>query len=364
MSVKVLEIFSGLQDPRRQSGNYVYPLNELVFLTICGVLCGCEDWHNISEFGKSQGWLRKYLPYKEGVASHDTLGRVFSLLNTSDFETCFVNWVEQLKFLDKDGIVSIDGKRVCNSGDSDAGKTAIHLVSAFASEAGICMGQVATAEKSNEITAIPVLLDMLVLKDCVVTIDAMGCQREIVEKIISKDADYVISLKSNQQELYEEVKHAFKFMSPQSIDKHLDAGHGRVESRVCKVISDLRFIDQAKQWKGIKSVAMIQAQRMDKKTGLTTNETRYYICSIESAQRINTIVRKHWRIENSLHWILDVRFNEDNEMKRKGASPYNFSFITKTVINFIKLNKSKGSIKTKRLKAAWETRFREELLKI
>ena len=361
MSVKILEIFSGLQDPRRCTGNYIYPLNELIFLTICGVLCGCEDWHNISEFGKSQlKWLKKYLPYKDGIASHDTLGRVFGLLNTADFESCFVSWVEQLNILDKDGIVSIDGKRVCNSANSS--KSALHLVSAFAVDAGISMGQLATAQKSNEITAIPNLLDMLVLKNCVVTIDAMGCQREIVEKIISKDAHYVISLKGNQGELYEEVKHAFKFMEPQGVDKQVDAGHGRVETRTCKVITDLRFIDEARQWKGIASVAMIEAQRLDKKTGITAYDTRFYICSIKDAIQINTAVRKHWGIENSLHWILDVRFNEDKEMKRKGESPYNFSFITKTVINLIKLNKSKGSVKTKRLKAAWETEFREKLL--
>jgi len=365
MSVKILEIFSGLQDPRRQTGNYVYPLNELIFLTICGVLCGCEDWQNISEFGKSQlSWLRKYLPYECGVASDDTLGRVFGLLNTSDFESCFVSWAEELNVLDKDGIVSIDGKRVCNSKDSTVEKSAIHLVSAFAVEAGICIGQVATAEKSNEITAIPDLLDMLILKNCIVTIDAMGCQRQIVENIISKEADYVIALKNNQQELYDEVEQAFTFMEPQIIDKQIDAGHGRVETRICKVITDLRFVDESKKWKGIESVAMVEARRVDKKSGSSACETRYYICSIKNAKQINAAVRKHWGIENSLHWILDVRFNEDNEMKRKGSSPYNFSFITKTVINIIRMNKSKGSVKTKRLKAAWDSSFREKLLKI
>lgn len=365
MSVKILEIFSGLQDPRRKAGNYTYPLNELIFLTISGVLCGCEDWQNISEFGKSQlSWLRKYLPYENGVASHDTLGRVFGLLDTSEFESCFTSWAEQLNVLDQGGIISIDGKRVCNSADAGSGKAAIHLVSAFAVDAGICIGQVATAEKSNEITAVPDLLDMLVLKNCIVTIDAMGCQRRIVEKIISKEADYVIALKSNQQELYEEAKQVFKFMEPQDIDNQIDAGHGRVETRVCKVVTDLRFVDEAEHWQAIGCVAMVQAQRINKKTGLAAQETRYYICSIKNARQINTAVRKHWGIENSLHWILDVRFNEDNEMKRQGESPYNFSFMTKTVANIIKLNKSKGSVKTKRLKAAWDSNFREELLNI
>jgi predicted transposase YbfD/YdcC len=275
MSVKILEIFSGLKDPRRESGNYTYPLNELIFLTICGVLCGCEDWQNISEFGKSQlSWLRKYLPYTSGIASHDTLGRVFSALNSKEFERCFVSWVEQLNLLDQDGIIGIDGKRVCNSSDADSGKSAIHLVSAFAVDAGICIGQVATAEKSNEITAIPVLLDMLVLKNCIVTIDAIGCQQQIVKDLVSKGADYVISLKGNQQELYEEAKQAFQFTPTQSTDKQVDAAHGRIETRLCDVITDLRFIDEAKHWKGIQSVARIQAERTDKKTGKTTKEIK------------------------------------------------------------------------------------------
>lgn len=363
MSLKIIEIFSEIEDPRRITGNYIYPLNELIFLTICGVLCGCEDWQNISEFGKSQlDWLRKYLPYENGIASHDTLGRVFGFLNSAEFERCFVRWVETLNILDKDGIISIDGKRVCNSADASEGKAALHVVSAFASLAGICVGQVATAAKSNEITAIPVLLDMLVLHNCVVTIDAMGCQREIVEKIVSKGADYVIALKGNQQELHEEVQHAFTFMDVQGIDKQVDTGHGRVETRICKVITDLSFIDEHIHWTGIKSVVKIEAKRTNKTTGQTSEDTRYYICSIVDAQQINLAVRKHWGIENSLHWILDVRFKEDDEMKRKKASPYNFSFITKTILNLIKLDKSKGSVKTKRLKAAWKTSFREQLL--
>lgn len=343
----------------------MYPLNELVFLTISGVLCGAEDWVNICEFGNTQlEWLRKYLPFTNGIPSHDTLGRVFEQLDSAEFERCFVQWSKEIHLLTQGEVIAIDGKSACKSYDTQSGKQAIHLVSAFASRNSICLGQVKTADKSNEITAVPQLLDMICLKGCLVTIDAMGCQKKIAAHIIDEQADYVLALKANQEELLEEVKHAFKIFDAQSIDKQVDAAHGRVESRTCELISDLRFIDEAQHWKGLKSVIRITALRSDKTHQSEQVECRYYISSLTNAEQINQAVRHHWGIENALHWVLDVRFNEDFERKRKGQSPYNFSFITKTVLNLIRLDQAKGSIKTKRLKAAWEIKVRERILKL
>ncbi|MEM9822027.1 MAG: ISAs1 family transposase [Bacteroidota bacterium] len=365
MSISVLTLFESITDPRRESGHYLYSLNELIFLTISGVLCGAEDWVNISEFGSSQlEWLRKHLPYSNGIPSHDTLGRVFEQLDSEEFERCFVKWTEQIEDLTQGELIAIDGKTVCKSHDTTQGKKAIHLVSAFASRNNICIGQVKTSDKSNEITAIPQLLDLICIQGSVVTIDAMGCQKKIASHIVEEQADYVLALKANQEELLEEVKQAFKFCVPQEIDKHIDAAHGRVESRVCELISDLRFVDEARYWKGLKSVVRITAKRSDKTHHTEQNECRYYITTLTNAKRVNKAVRSHWGIENALHWVLDVRFNEDFERKRKGSSPYNLSFITKSVLNMIRLDQAKGSIKTKRLKAAWDISTRERILKL
>jgi len=365
MSENLLSLFDELTDSRRLGGHYLYPLNEILFLTISGVLCGAEDWVNISEFGHTQlVWLRKYLPFSNGIPSHDTLGRVFEQLDSKEFERCFVQWTQQINQLTQGQVLAIDGKTVCKSHDTVSGQQAIHLVSAFASINNICVGQVKTADKSNEITAIPQLLDMICVKGCTVTIDAMGCQKKIADHIIEEQADYVLALKANQQELFEEVKHAFKIGTPQEVDKQVDAAHGRVESRICELISDLRFVDEAEHWRGIQSVVRITALRSDKTHQSEHSEVRYYISSLSNAKQINQAVRAHWGIENALHWVLDVRFNEDKERKRKGASPYNFSFITKAVLNMIRLDKTKGSIKTKRLKAAWDNNIRERILNL
>jgi len=365
MSRNVLEIFAPLADPRRIGGHHLYPLNELLFLTISGVLCGAEDWVNISEFGNTQlEWLRKYLPFSNGIPSHDTLGRVFEQLDSTEFERCFVEWTKQLNQLTEGQVIAIDGKTARKSYDSASGKPAIHLVSAFASANNICMGQVKTADKSNEITAIPQLLDMICIEQCLVTIDAMGCQRKIAEQIIDGQAQYVLALKANQEELLEEVEHAFQSFDIQEVDKQLDASHGRAVSRTCEVITDLKFIDEAQHWKGIKSVVRLTARRTDKTHLAEQVEYRYYISSLTNAVQINEAIRHHWGIENSLHWVLDVRFNEDFERKRKGNSPYNFAFITKAVLNMIRLDEAKGSIKTKRLKAAWDPNVRERILNI
>jgi len=365
MSSTALSIFESITDPRRSSGHYLYPLNEVIFLTICAVCSGAEDWVNISEFGKNQqDWLRQYLPYQNGIPSHDTLGRLFNQLDSSEFENNFIRWAEQVSDLTEGDIIAIDGKTACGSHDYSSQQHAIHLVSAFASMNNICIGQVKIADKSNEIRAIPALLDLICINSCLVTIDAMGCQKEIAAKIIDEQADYVLALKANQGELMEEVIKAFQIMPILAVEEQLDAGHGRIEKRRCSVISDLRFVDEASKWKNLNAIVRINVERIDKTHRTQQLETRYYISSITNAKQINAAIRHHWGIENALHWVLDVRFNEDGERKRKGQTAYNFSFITKTVLNLIRMDKSKGSIKTKRLKAAWNTTFRQQLLNL
>ena len=367
MSVEntLFEVFQGMEDPRRTSGHYLYPLDELLFLTISAVISGVEDWVHIQAFGEDQlEWLRKFLPYRNGIPSHDCLGKVFAHLNHEQFSQAFVQWTAGLSERTQGQIISIDGKRLCGSYDTYKGKAAIHLVSAFASANGLILGQVKTADKSNEITAIPELLELIALEGCLVTIDAMGCQREIAQKIVDQQADYILALKANQEELYQEVIHAFTFMPITISDEELDKGHGRVEKRTCQVISDLRFIDEHAKWPGIKAVARIEAQRYQPLHDKHEVEYRYYICSIADAQQINQAVRLHWGIENKLHWVLDVVFREDLSRKRLGQMPQNFAIITKMAINLIKMNKHKGSIKVKRHKAAWNQSFRQELLNI
>jgi predicted transposase YbfD/YdcC len=362
---RLFDVFSQVTDPRRKGGNYIYPLDEILFLVISGVLSGLEDWVHISAFGKDQiEWLRRFLPFENGIPSHDCLGYVFSLMDTTAFGQAFVEWSEGLSKRTKGEVVSIDGKRLCGSYDTYKGKSAIHLVSAFASANGLALGQVKTPDKSNEIKAIPELLNLICVEGCLVTIDAMGCQKAIAEKIKEEKADYVLALKGNQPELFEEVKRAFEFMPISEVDQELDQGHGRIEKRICETITDLRFIDESLKWKGIKAVARINAHRTHKIDGKQEQQYRYYISSITNAKQINQAVRMHWAIENKLHWVLDVRFLEDNSRKRNGEMPENFSLITKMAINLIKMHPAKGSIKGKRLKAGWNQTFRQELLQI
>ena len=205
---------------------------------------------------------------------------------------------------------------------------------------------------------------MICVQGCLVTIDAMGCQKAIAEKIIEEDADYVLALKGNQPELFEEVRKAFEIMPIQGVDKQVDSGHGRVEIRICEVLTDLRFVDEAIKWKGLKSVARIDARRTHKINGKEEQEFRYYICSIVDPKKINQAIRLHWGIENKVHWVLDVRFSEDKSRKRIGDMPQNFALITKMAINLIKQHPVKGSIKVKRMKAAWNQQFRQEVLQI
>lgn len=362
------KIFNKLTDPRRTNkGNLQHKLTDIIFLVISAVVSGANDWKNIEIFGKSQlSWLRKFASFENGIPSHDTLGRFFSQLNTAEFGKCFSEWAKKISKLTEREIIAIDGKRLRGSYNTASGKSAIHMVSAYASENGLCLGQVSCEEKSNEITAIPKLLDIIAVKGCTVTIDAMGCQKEITKKIRDKEADYILAVKENQKELLEQVKKVHEITKSKNIDVSIDSGHGRIENRKCTVTDNLRFFDVAQQWKDVRTVIKIESERYMKINGKTQKEERYYISSSEAnAKRINKAVRNHWSIENNLHWMLDVVFNEDRSRRRQGNSAANFNLISKIALALVSKEESKKiSKKGKRYRAALDTKFREKILRI
>jgi len=362
-SAEFRTFLSSVTDPRTPGGNFKYPLSEILFLSVAAALCGLRDWTEIAIFGNSQlVWLRKYLPFANGTPSHDCLGDIFGLINHETFTAAFTRWATSLNVLANGDVVAIDGKTLCGSHDRSNGKAAIHLVSAFAASQGITLAQRKVDDKSNEITAIPELIDALILEGCLVTIDAMGCQHAIVEKITEAKADFVIAVKDNQPTLFEQVQQAFANTKPSEEYADHDAGHGRVESRRCRVVNNLRWLPQAAHWPEVKAVARIDSRRYNKQTGVEETASRFYICSIDSARQIHQAVRSHWSIENQLHWVMDVSFGEDGARKREKQSVENFALVTKTALNLIRQHPSKGSVKGRRIKAAFDTDFRESLM--
>ena len=358
--------FSGMKDPRRTSkGHHLYPLEEILFLCISAVVSGMDDWMSISMFGRSKlSWLRQYLPYKQGIPSHDVLEKVFAVLDPVQFSECFTDWVNSMAELTGGEVIAIDGKTICGSDDKGSGKSALHVVSAYAAGNRLCLGQKAVVEKSNEITAIPALLKLLTVKDCIITIDAMGCQKTIAGTIIEKEADYILMVKDNQQELKEQVEKVFGLNPKTEADMTLDFGHGRIEQRTCQAIDNLTFLDDKEDWPGLKSIAKVISERTDKRSGKKSTETRYYISSLPARPKvIGNAVRSHWAIENNLHWTLDMVFKEDNSLKKKGNSALNYNIIAKMALNIIEREtESKNSKPKKRQLAALDDEFRSKLL--
>lgn len=360
-----LQFFAGLEDPRVERTKD-HLLTDIIFITIAAVVSGAESWYDIEDFGTAkQEWLRKFLSLPNGIPTHDTFNRVFAALNPDELAKCFLAWTQCVSERTEGEVISIDGKALrgsCRPGS----KSMVHMVSAWASANNIVLGQLKVDDKSNEITAIPALLEVLVLTGCIVTIDAMGCQKTIASAIIDKGADYILALKGNQSELHNQVQDSFRFMEVRSVSHQTDLGHGRVEKRTCSVIDDLSMIEQNNQWKGLHNIIKIESERYMKSTGETQRETRYYISSAKGdGDQFNRNIRDHWKIENSLHWILDVAFNEDQSHKRAGNAAQNFSVINRIALNLLKNDTpSKRSIKGKRLKAAWNNEYLERVLKI
>lgn len=359
--------FDQLTDPRSPK-SLVYPLDTIVFLTVAAVTAGADSFVEIEVFGKNKlNWLKKYVCCPDDrIPSHDTLGDLFSRLNPKEFQQCFINWTSQVCNITEGDLIAIDGKRLRGSYDRHDNKAAIHMVSAWSSKNQIVLGQTKVDQKSNEITAIPVLIDLLDLKGAIVSIDAMGCQKEVAKQIRKAEADYILALKGNQSTLEQQVKAHFGYAVPASQNETVTKGHGRIETRKCTVIDNLDMLDQSDQWPELNTVIRIESLREFPLTKKNHTETRYYISSRQdTAKAFNTLIRQHWEVENKLHWVLDVNFREDHSRIRLGHADENFSTIRRIALNIIKLdNTVKASQRAKRKMASWNDRFLEAVLKL
>jgi len=320
----VLDYFSKISDPR-ESYKVRYKLEDIFFITLCAVICGAETWVAIAYFGNAKKrWFEDVLELKHGIPSHDTFANVFSMIDNEEFSRCFVRWVESIAEECDENIISFDGKCLRRSLDKASEKSAIYMVSAWASANELVLGQQRVDEKSNEITAIPKLLARLNIEGSVITMDAMGCQTAIAEDIVERNADYMLSLKGNQGNLHNDVKTFFESAAQASLlaSQNVDAGHGRIETRKVRATLDVDWLrDRHPRWKSY----------------------------------LGHVIRSHWGIENKLHWVLDCAFNEDQSRARVGNSAENLAVIRHTALNILKSDKSlKTGIKTKRLNAGWD----------
>ncbi len=365
-AIGFLDFFRQIPD-HRINRRKVHRVEEILLVTFCGIITGCEGWDDIELYGNTKlDFLRRYLPFKSGIASDDTLRRFFRALDPEKFESCFIDWVRSFQMDLESKVVAIDGKT--SRGSFDGENRPLHLLNAFVSELGLSLGQLKVDSKSNEITAIPTLLDMLDLAESIVTIDAMGCQSAITEKIIANKADYVLALKGNQGALHEDVEMFFKRKLPKIKRyeyKENSSGHGRNEIRKCVAVDDIDWLrTRHPQWFKLKSIIEIESTRDIK--GTVTTEKRYYISSLDAdPKNLLRIVRQHWGIENKLHWVLDVCFGEDKSRIRKGNAPRNIAIIKKTALNLLQIIKAtRPRISLKRMikLAGWDNDFLNEVL--
>jgi predicted transposase YbfD/YdcC len=365
--------FADVEDPRRDEGKR-HSLTAIIVMALCAVICHADTWPEIEEFARSkENWFRQFLELPHGIPTQYTFRRLFLLLDPEQVQKCFLAWVESVQETTNGDVVAVDGKALRRAFTQGGKKGMIHMVNAWSSLNHLVLGQVKVDKKSNEITAIPRLLDMLVLNNCIVTIDAMGCQREIAQKILDAEADYLLALKKNQGTLYDDVDHLFAHAQPHNFEqpemdytKQVGKGHGRVENRQCWVIADgewLALLRRQHDWPQLRTIVKIEASRSidDKRR---KPDRRYYISSLEpDAARILEATRAHWEVENKVHWVLDVAFREDESRLRKGNGQENMAALRRWSLNLIRQEKSvKGSIKTKRLKAGWDNSYLEKVL--
>ena len=369
MNNTLLDFFADLPDSRVERTK-LHKMEDILAITICAVICGAEGWNEIELFGQSKRqWLETFLELPNGIASHDTFARVISSIKPDDFEQRFQKWTQAMAENIGEKVIAIDGKTLRRSFDNANGKAAIHMVSAWACDNKMVFGQIATDEKSNEITAIPKLLEMLVLDGSVVTIDAMGCQKKIAEKIIDNNGNYIFSLKGNHGTLHKEVKlfmdDAIANGGDYDYNNTTDGGHGRVEIRKVWYSQDVQWMRYLESWPGLSSLVAVESQRTI--GGKVSTERRYFISSLseKTAESVGQMIRQHWGIENKLHWSLDVSFGEDDCRIRKDFGAENFSRLRRIALNLLKQEKTaKCGIKAKQHKAGWDEQYMLKVLKI
>jgi len=365
------ECFGDIPDPR-VVGRCDHLLVEIIMVAVCAVLCGAESWSEVEEFGEAkEGWLKQYLELPGGIPSHDTFSRVFRILDATVFQERFMKWVEATFSVVRGQVIAVDGKTARGSRDSFRGQEAIHLVSAFAHQSGLLLGQRKVDEKSNEITAVPELLKTLFIKGCVVTVDALNCQKDIAQTIIDGGGDYVFALKANHPQLHQEVVDWFAWAHERdfreidhTFHETVNKGHGRLEIRQCYALSNpgafqaLAYYDG---WAGLHSIAVVYRER--RLPDRTQTETAYFLSSLPAdAERILNATRAHWCVENTFHWTLDVTFAEDASRVRLDNAPENFAVIRHVAFNLLKQHPAKASLKRMRFRAALDDSFLFELL--
>lgn len=369
----LVECFGEIEDPRVERTK-LHSLVDILVIALCATICGADHFTEMEDYGKAkESWFRTWLSLPHGIPSHDTFGRVFARLDPNAIRACFLSWVEALREGPlTEGVIALDGKTLRRSFDAATGQSALHMVSAWASSVRLVIGQVKTDDKSNEITAIPYLLDLLDVAGCVVTIDAIGCQKSIARKIRSKGADYVLRLKANQAYLYDDVKAYFDDARergfenrPVSLFESRDYEHGRQEVRRCYVSPEAQWLtgrDGEDDWEGLQALVMVETERT--RNEKTTGQRRYYITSLTAdAERIQEAVRAHWSIENQLHWCLDVSFSEDLCRVRKDHAAENLAVLRHLALNFLKQETTaKMGLKAKRLKAAYDHNYLPRVL--
>lgn len=361
--------FADLEDPRVERSR-LHNLLDIIALTICGAIAGMKQWTEIEEYAKNnEDWLRSFLELPNGIPSHDTLGRVFARMDPDALGACLGNWIAGVSATLNVQHVAIDGKTLRHSFDRATGKAAVHLVSAWATEHHLSLGQVAVEDKSNEITAIPKLLELLDLHGALVTIDAMGTQKEIARTIRLSGADYVLAVKENQERLYDDVQECFT----QALDDETaydffsttEKGHGRVETRMISVINEPQGLRDLSRWKDLRTLCMVVRERHVMATDTTTMEVRYFIGSRQgTAQEYAQYVRGHWSIENRLHWVLDVQYDEDQNRTRKGHGQQNLARLRRLAVSLLKNDDSKGSIRRKQIRACTNPKFLMSVLNV
>ncbi len=369
--VDFLEHFDALEDPR-QRAKVLYPLDEVLLLSLLGVLAGCESWVEIAKFGeKKLELLRRFRPFRVGTPSHDQLGDIFAALDAEQFQHCFIAWVASLTGLGAD-IVAVDGKTLRRSYQKGGAKAPIHMISAWSARQNLVLGQAKVADKSNEIVAIPRLLDLLEITGAIVTIDAMGCQREIAEKITDKGAGYILALKGNQGTLRQDTElffteQAARGFADATVSRYetLEKSHGRIETRITWATDDIAWLKDRHKWPGLESIVMVETVR---EIGIhpgakIERQTRFYIASTAAdAEAQGSAIRSHWSIENGLHWVMDMVFRDDECRIRKNNAPANFATVKHMASNLLRRAPGKDSLRVKRRVAAWDDDFLASLI--